>query len=73
MKTKQFKTALSRILCTVLIVAMALVTTGCSGNVGNSKVTSTTTAETVAASEAQEETTVLGEGSKQGAYRDTLK
>jgi len=29
MKTKQFKTALSRILCTVLIVAMALFTIGC--------------------------------------------
>lgn len=29
MKTKQFKTALSKILCTVLIVAMALFTIGC--------------------------------------------
>lgn len=29
MKTKQFKTALSRILCIVLIVAMALFTIGC--------------------------------------------
>ena len=29
MRTKQFKTALSRILCTVLIVAMALFTIGC--------------------------------------------
>ena len=63
MKMKRMKKALSCILCMVLIVAMALVTTGCSGNAGNSKVASTT--ETVEASAEQEETAVLGEGSKQ--------
>ncbi|MBR5268608.1 MAG: DUF4430 domain-containing protein [Lachnospiraceae bacterium] len=60
MNMKRMKKALSCILCMVLIVAMALVTTGCSGSAGNSKVTAE---ETTASSTA--EVTVLGEGSKQ--------
>ncbi len=64
MKMKRMKKALSCILCMVLIVAMALVTTGCSGNVKNSKATPTTSA-TAEQETAAEEVTVLGEGSKQ--------
>ena len=58
MKMKRMKKALSCILCMVLIVAMALVTTGCSGSAGNSK-------ETTMASTEEADVTVLGEGSKQ--------
>ena len=62
MKMKRMKKALSCILCMVLIVAMALVTTGCSGSVGNSKEAAETTTMT---STEEAEVTVLGEGSKQ--------
>lgn len=54
MKMKRVKKALSLFLCMVLIVAMALFTTGC-----NDKAAKETTAETTAAA-----VTVLGEGSK---------
>ena len=68
MKMKRMKKALSCILCMVLIVAMALVTTGCNGSAGN-QTTAVTTVEVTPteapASEAVEnEITVLGEGSK---------
>ena len=56
------KKLFSMLLCMVLIVAMALVTTGCSGSAGNSKATVETTAMT---STEEAEVTVLGEGSKQ--------
>ena len=57
MKMKRTKKALSWILCMVLIVAMALFTTGC-----NDKAANKTSEETVTA--IAEEPTVLGEGSK---------
>ena len=62
MKMKRMKKALSCILCMVLIVAMALVTTGCSGSADNSK--ETTEAATMASTE-EAKVTVLGEGSRQ--------
>lgn len=50
MKMKRMKKALSWILCMVLIVAMALVTTGCNGNAGNQTTAAVTEAvETTAA------------------------
>ena len=75
MKMKRMKKALSCILCMVLIVAMALVTTGCNGSAGNQTTAATTVEATpteAPASEAVEteaklatkEVTVLGEGSK---------
>ena len=68
MKMKRLKKALSCILCMVLIVATALVTTGCNGSAGNQTTAATTVGATpteVPASEAVEnEITVLGEGSK---------
>lgn len=68
MKMKRMKKALSCILCMVLIVAMALVTTGCNGSAGNQTTAATTAGATLTgapASEAVEnEITVLGEGSK---------
>ena len=57
MKMKRTKKALSWILCMVLIVAIALFTTGC-----NDKAANKTTEETVNA--VTKETTILGEGSK---------
>ncbi len=80
MKMKRIKKALSLFLCMVLIVAMALITTGCNDKAGNSTTTTvaaeartseaeTTTAEEVGAAEPQDsgeekQLTVLGEGSK---------
>lgn len=78
MQRKRLNRALSWILCMVLIVAMALVTTGCSGNAENAETSGTETAvedsgvtEAVGAesesdqnSESAAEVTVLGEGSK---------
>ena len=79
MKMKRMKKALSLILCMVLIVAMALFTTGCNGNAGSETTAAvvteaaTTVAETTVAATpteapgseaAAEEVTVLGEGSK---------
>ena len=54
MKMKRTKKALSWILCMVLIVAMALFTTGC-----NDKAANKTTADAITG-----EATILGEGSK---------
>lgn len=79
MKMKRVKKALSCILCMVLIVAIALVTTGCSDNTGKPTTTATTAVTTASveteapvtevAEKDQEaavtEVTVLGEGSKQ--------
>ena len=66
MKMKRTKKALSLFLCTVLIVAMALITTGCSDNASNSKKTQSTSETSKDAGEAASatEVTVLGEGSK---------
>jgi len=68
MNMKRMRKALSCILCMVLIVAMALVTTGCDGSAGNQTTAATTVGATpteAPASEAVEnEITVLGEGSK---------
>ncbi len=68
MQKKRLNKALSWILCMVLIVAMALVTTGCSGNAENAETSGTETAgaesETDQNSESAAEVTVLGEGSK---------
>ena len=67
MKMKRTKKALSLFLCMVLIVAMALFTTGCNDKAGDSI---TTTAEVTEAStdsqnvDAEGQVTVLGEGSK---------
>ena len=61
MQMKRLKKALSLLLCMVLIVAMALITTGCSDNAGSK--TAETTAEAVPEASA-EAVTVLGEGSK---------
>lgn len=58
MKMKRTKKALSLFLCMALIVAMALVTTGCS----DKKEETAATTEAVPA--AVEDVTVLGEGSK---------
>lgn len=60
MKMKRMKKALSWILCMVLIVAMALVTTGCSGNAENAA-TQTAAATTTAASETAITTTAIAE------------
>ena len=57
MKTKQFKTALSRILCTVLIVAMALFTIGC----GQQNSADDSSAKTTI-TQVYEDGTVIGEG-----------
>ncbi|MBR6616091.1 MAG: DUF4430 domain-containing protein [Lachnospiraceae bacterium] len=75
MKMKRMKKALSCILCMVLIVAMALVTTGCNGSAGNQTTAATTVEATpteapasgaveTEAKLATKEVTVLGEGSK---------
>ncbi|MDE5932708.1 MAG: DUF4430 domain-containing protein [Lachnospiraceae bacterium] len=61
MKMKRNKKLSSFILCMVLIVAMALSTTGCNGSSGNSTPSASKTEET--GSSAQTEATVLGEGS----------
>ena len=62
MQKERLKKALSWILCMALIVAMALVTTGCSGN---AEKTETPISETADADQnADAEVTVLGEGSK---------
>ena len=62
MQKERLKKALSWILCMALIVAMALVTTGCSGN---AEKTETPISEAAAADQnADAEVTVLGEGSK---------
>jgi len=58
MQKKRLTKALSWILCSVLIVAMALITTGCGDN--ENKVDK----ETVDEAQAVTEVTVLGEGSK---------
>ena len=57
MQKERLKKALSWILCMALIVAMALVTTGCSGNAEKTETPITESKET-------SEVTVLGEGSK---------
>lgn len=57
MKMKRMKKALSWILCMVLIVAMALVTTGCSGNADN-QTTAATTAAVVTEAATEAATTV---------------
>ena len=66
MQKKRLNKALSWLLCTVLIVAMALITTGCSDNASNSKKTQSTAEASKDAGEAASatEVTVLGEGSK---------
>ena len=66
MQKKRLNKALSWLLCTVLIVAMALITTGCSDNASNSKKTQSTSETSKDAGEAASatEVTVLGEGSK---------
>ncbi len=68
MNMKRMKKALSCILCMVLIVAMALVTTGCNGSAGNQTTAATTVEATPTEAPASEavdnEITVLGEGSK---------
>ena len=58
MQKKRLTKALSWILCTVLIVAMALITTGCGDNANK------VDKETVDEAQAVTEVTVLGEGSK---------
>ena len=65
MQKKRLNKALSWLLCTVLIVAMALITTGCSDNASNSKKTQSTVETSKDAGEAASatEVTVLGEGS----------
>ena len=65
MQKKRLNKALSWLLCTVLIVAMALITTGCSDNASNSKKTQSTSETSKDAGEAASatEVTVLGEGS----------
>lgn len=69
MKMKRAKKALSLFLCMVLIVAMALFTTGCNDKAGNSTTLTNAAAvtETPAESkngEAEKNVTVLGDGSK---------
>ncbi len=63
-RIQKMKKALSLLLCMVLIVAMALVTTGCNANAGKSTEALTTAAQTEAATPAPEGVTILGEGSK---------
>lgn len=70
MKMKRTKKALSLFLCMAFIVAMALVTTGCSDKATETTVAETTVEETTVAETVAEETTeaedvtTLGEGSK---------
>ena len=66
MKMKRNKKLSSFILCMVLIVAMALSTTGCNGSSGNSTPSAAKMEET--GSSAQTGTTVLGEGSTSFAF-----
>ena len=56
MKMKRMKKALSCILCMVLIVAMALVTTGCNDNKNNTEETPSVTSTTLS------ENNVIGKG-----------
>ena len=60
MKMKRNKKFSSFILCIVLIVAMALSTTGCNGSSDNGTPSAAKTAETDSGT--RTETTVLGEG-----------
>ena len=53
MKMKRMKKALSLILCMVLIVAMALFTTGCNGNAGKETAAQTTVATEAATTVAE--------------------
>lgn len=69
MQMKRLKKALSLFLCTVLIVAMALITTGCSGNAGSETAVNMEAMQTSAGAEDAQDAeatpvTVLGEGSK---------
>jgi len=64
MQKERLKKALSWILCMALIVAMALVTTGCSGNAEKTETPISKTEEAAADQSADAEVTVLGEGSK---------
>ncbi|MBQ6832811.1 MAG: DUF4430 domain-containing protein [Lachnospiraceae bacterium] len=64
MQKERLKKALSWILCMALIVAMALVTTGCSGNAEKKETPISKTEEAAADQSADAEVTVLGEGSK---------
>lgn len=66
MKMKRNKKFSSFILCMVLIVAMALSTTGCNGNSDNGTPSAAQTEET--GSNTRTETTVLGEGSTSFAF-----
>ena len=68
MKTKQFKTALSRILCTVLIVAMALFTIGC----GQQNSADDSSAKTTI-TQVYEDGTVIGEGETEFTFTVTDK
>ena len=68
MKTKQFKTALSRILCTVLIVAMALFTIGC----GQQNSADDSSAKTTI-TQVYEDGTVIGEGETEFTFIVTDK
>lgn len=63
MQMKCSKKLSSYILCIVLIVAMALFTTGCNGKTGNENPSTTGTQESVSS-----EGGVLGEGSTQFAF-----
>ena len=77
MNMKRMRKALSCILCMVLIVAMALFTTGCNDKAAKetpavttaaAETTSAATQTEAAVSEAAEEVTVLGEGSKEFCF-----
>lgn len=68
MKTKQFKTALSRILCTVLIVAMALFTIGCGQQQENE-----TTNNLYEFTQVYEDGAVIGEGETEFLFTATDK
>ena len=68
MRTKQFKTALSRILCTVLIVAMALFTIGC----GQQNSADDSSAKTTI-TQVYEDGTVIGEGETEFTFIVTDK
>lgn len=63
MKTKKFKSVLSRILCIVLIVAMALLTIGC-----GQKANSDSSEENAAVTKIFEDGATIGEGEKEFTF-----
>lgn len=73
MQMTRIKKSLSLFLCTVLIAAIALVTTGCNGNKNVSDDTSNVSSEVQVSSSESDDVTVLGEGKTEFFFNVTDK